>query len=87
MPTVIVPPLARDLTDGGARVTVPGKTVREVVHHLEAAFPGFAERLLDGDDLKPTIVAIVDGSYSEVGLLKEVGEDSEITFVTAMAGG
>ncbi len=87
MALVIVPALARDLTGGEARVRVPGRTVREVVNNLASLYPAMGARLLEGADLKPSIAAIVDGAYSESGLLQAVHEDSEVSFVIAIAGG
>ncbi len=87
MPVVWIPSLMRDLTGGQARVTVPGRTVRQVIESLEAAYPGARARLCEGDALEPTIAVAVDGEISSLGLLQPVGEQSEVHFVPAVSGG
>jgi molybdopterin synthase sulfur carrier subunit len=47
--TVRVPTTLRPLTGGLSEVEVEGATVGEVIQALEAAHPGFADRMLDGD--------------------------------------
>ena len=47
--TVRVPTTLRTLTGGASEVSVEGATVGEVFKSLEAAHPGFAERLLDDE--------------------------------------
>ena len=47
--TVRVPTTLRTLTGGASEVTLEGATVGEVLTALEAAHPGFKDRLLDGD--------------------------------------
>lgn len=48
--TVRVPPTLRTLTAGASEVLVDGSTVAEVLDQLEAAHPGFKERLIDDSD-------------------------------------
>ena len=87
MAQVWIPPLMRDLTGGRGRVSVPGETVGEVVAALDASFPGIEARLCEGGRLKPGIAANVDGRAARMGLLAAVGEESEVQFLPAMAGG
>ena len=87
MPTVWIPALMRDLTQGRRTVAVEGATVREVIRSLEAAYPGLGERLCDGDDLNPYIEIAVDGAIAPLGLLSPVGENSEIHILPAVSGG
>ena len=47
--TVRVPPVFRTLTSGESQISVEGDTVGGVLDALEAAHPGFKEKLLDGD--------------------------------------
>lgn len=84
---VWIPSLMRDLTGGAARATVPGRTIRQVVDALEAAYPGARGRLCAGDDLDPSVAVAVDGELATLGLLQPVGEESEVHFLPALAGG
>lgn len=87
MPTVFVPPLMQKLTDGKPTVQVQGTSVREVVDNLDQAYPGTKARLVDGFKLKPNISVAVDGEVSPIGILRKVGEDSEVHFLPAIGGG
>ena len=45
--TVRIPTTLRPLSGGSATVSVEGATLSEVIANLDAAHPGFADRLLD----------------------------------------
>jgi molybdopterin synthase sulfur carrier subunit len=77
----------RHLTAGQAQVSVPGETVGQVIEALEAIYPGIKDRLCQGNRLNPAIAVAVDGRITRLGLLETVGEQSEIHFLPAMAGG
>jgi molybdopterin synthase sulfur carrier subunit len=85
--TVWVPSLMRDLTGGADRVDVPGRTVRQVIESLEAAYPGIKDRLVEDDRLKPSIGVAVDGVMTRLGVRQPVGETSEVHFLPAVSGG
>jgi molybdopterin synthase sulfur carrier subunit len=87
MAVVWIPSLLRDLTGGQGQVEVAGKTVREVIEALDDAYPGLKARLCDGDRLDPTISVSVDGKIAPLRLLAPVGEESEVHFLPAVAGG
>jgi molybdopterin synthase sulfur carrier subunit len=87
MATVFIPSLLRDLTAGRDRVDVEGRSVRQIVANLDAAYPGIAARLLEGDALSPRVQVSVDGHVSRLGLLERVGESSEVHFIPAISGG
>jgi sulfur-carrier protein len=87
MAIVIIPLLMRDLTQGQARVEVPGRTVREVIAALDAQYPGAEARLCEGDALAGTLAVVVDGRLRRRGLFHRVTESSEIRFVPAIEGG
>ncbi|MBK9166218.1 MAG: MoaD/ThiS family protein [Bryobacterales bacterium] len=87
MPAVHIPSLLRELTRGQSVVEVDGATVRQVIASLEQAFPGLGDRLLDGGRLRANISVAIDGEIRPLGLLEEVGPDSEIHFVAAIKGG
>src|SRR5438045_492390 len=87
MATVWIPALMRDLTGGETTVTAGGRNVRQVVEEVEGRYAGIKERLYSGDRLKPSIRVSVDGVVSRLGLLQPVGEQSEVHFLPAVAGG
>jgi sulfur-carrier protein len=87
MANVSVPSLMRDLTGGEASVDGSGATVAEVLHDLEARYPGFAQRLLVGDDLDPALIVVVDDHPASLGLSARVRVDSRIRFLPAVGGG
>jgi molybdopterin converting factor small subunit len=87
MATVWVPSLMRDLTGGQERVHAPGRTVGQVIDALAEEYPGFRERLCDGDRLDPAYMVSVDGRIGPLGLRERVREESEISFLPAVGGG
>ena len=86
MATVYIPSLMRDITSQ-AKVQVAGSTVRQIVDNLEQAYPGLKDRLIEDNRLRESISVVVDGEVTPIGLLEKVGEDSEVHFVPAIAGG
>jgi molybdopterin converting factor small subunit len=87
MAVVWIPSLLRDLTAGQGQVNLPGTTVGQLIDALDAAYPGLKARLCEGDHLDPAIVVSVDGRIARLGLLAPVGEQSEVHFLPAVAGG
>lgn len=89
MPSVRVPTVLRRHTDGQARLTAEGATVREVFAALVAAHPGLDGSLIDGDRVPGFInvyVADEDIRYLD-GLDTAVAADAEISIMPAVAGG
>ncbi|MFA9432598.1 MoaD/ThiS family protein [Egicoccus sp. AB-alg2] len=90
MPTVRVPTPLRKLTDGRPEVTVDGADLREVVTNLEAAHPGFGERLLDQDGRLRRFVNVFvrdEDVRFQAGLDTAIDEDDTVSIVPAVAGG
>jgi len=87
MAVVWIPSLMRDLTGGQEQVSAPGKTVGQVIAALDEAYPGTKDRLCEGDRLGPALAVSVDGRIARLGLLAPVGEQSEVHFLPAIAGG
>jgi molybdopterin synthase sulfur carrier subunit len=87
MPLVWIPSLLRDMTHGQETVQVPGRTVREVVAHLDQLYPGIKARLCDEHGLRPGIAVAVDSLHARLGLLQPVADASEVHFLPALAGG
>jgi molybdopterin synthase sulfur carrier subunit len=87
MPIVWIPSLLRGLTGGQDKVTIPGRTVREVVEELERRFPGTKARLCEDDELKPGVAVAINTQVARRGLREVVPENSEVHFVHAVSGG
>jgi molybdopterin converting factor small subunit len=77
----------RDLTRGQEWIDVPGRTVGQVIDALDQAHPGIRERLRQGNRLDPAVQASVDSRIAVRGLSEPVGEESEVLFLPAVAGG
>ena len=88
--TVRVPTTLRTLTAGASEITVDGSTVAEVLDQLEAAHPGFKDRLLDADgSLRRFVnlyVADDDVRFRE-GLDTPVADGETVSIIPAVAGG
>ena len=87
MAAVQIPSLMRDLTAGQAQVTVPGRTLRQVIEALEETYPGIEGRLCEAGRLKPEIMVSVDNRVARLGLAQPVNECSEIRFLPHVSGG
>ncbi|MEE8442801.1 MAG: MoaD/ThiS family protein [Dehalococcoidia bacterium] len=87
MATVYIPSLMRDVTSGQVKVQVPGLTVLQIIENLEQAYPGIKERLVENNRIRSSISVAVDGEITPLGMLEKVGENSEVQFVPAIAGG
>jgi sulfur-carrier protein len=87
MPTVWIPALLRNLTQGQQTVQVPGLTVREVIDALDAKFPGIKARLCQDDQLRPGMAVVIDTQVARGGLSEAVQDTSEVHFIPAIAGG
>ena len=87
MPTIFVPALIRDITEGKASVVVAGSSVREALESLEAEYPGVRDRLCEGDKVRSNISVMVDGHISHLKMREKLREDSEVHFVIAISGG
>lgn len=87
---VRVPTQLRSLAGGASEVAVPGATVGEALKSLDAAHPGFAERLFDDSGalrrFVNVFVADEDIRFLE-GLDTPVPEGSVVSIVPAVAGG
>ncbi len=84
---VFIPSLMQELSNGKERVVVEGNTVRQVIENLEQSYPGFRERLIDQNRVKPNIAVAIDGEITPLGLIGKVSEASEVHFLPAISGG
>ncbi len=88
--TVRVPTTLRTLTGGKSEVALEGATVGEVFKALDAAHPGFADRLLDDDgNLRRFVnVFVADDDVRFLqGLDTPVADGTEVSILPAVAGG
>jgi len=88
--TVRVPTTLRPISGGASQVVVEGSTVGEVLANLEAAHPGFRERLFDEDgSLRRFVnVFVADDDVRFLnGLDTPVPEGETVSIVPAVAGG
>ena len=90
MATIYIPSLMRDLTGGKEIIQIEGADMRQIIANLEAAYPGFKQRLLDdgaAQRIKPNIAVMIDGRNARRILIDKVNENSEIHFLPAISGG
>lgn len=88
--TVRIPSQLRTLTGGAAQVTVQGATVGEVLKALDAAQPGFGDRLFDeaGSLRRFVNVFLADEDVRFLdGLDTPVTDGQTLSIVPAVAGG
>ena len=88
--TVRIPTTMRPISGGASSVQVEGTTLREVLAALDAAHPGFGERLFDGaGELHKFVnifVADDDVRYMK-GLDTPVAAGDTVSIIPAVAGG
>jgi len=88
--TVRIPTQLRSLTSGAGEISVDGSTVGEVLKALDAAHPGFNDRLFDDNrNLRRFVnVFLADEDVRFLGGLETpVGEGQTLSIVPAVAGG
>lgn len=85
-----VPTTLRTLTEGRSEVAVDGPTVADALENLEAAHPGFKERILDdaGELRRFVNVFVSDDDIRFIdGLATPIPEGETVSIVPAVAGG
>ena len=88
--TIRVPGPLRRLTEGKPEVEVHGATVSEALRDLNQRYPGFNDRLYDGDgQLRQFINTYLNNAdiRFEKGLDTPVRENDDLSIVPAVAGG
>jgi molybdopterin synthase sulfur carrier subunit len=88
--TVRIPTTLRPLSGGASTVQVEGTTLAEVLAALNAAHPGFSDRLFDQDGNLHKFVNIFvsddDVRYLD-GLNTKVPSGETVSIIPAVAGG
>ena len=89
MPQIRIPPILRPDVSGSRSVVVEGETVRNALRALLAEYPVLEGRVLVDDTLPAYLNVFVDGNdvRSLNGLDTEVGEETAILLMPAVAGG
>ncbi len=87
MAIVHIPAGIRTLTGGETTANVPGRTLGEIVESLEAAYPGLKSRLVEEERIRRGLATFIDGISASPNLNTRVGDDAEIYFAPAVAGG
>jgi molybdopterin converting factor small subunit len=88
--TVRIPTTLRTLTGGQSEIAVEGGTVGDVLKALDAAHPGFADRLLDdaGGLRRFVNVFVADDDVRFLqGLETPVPDGTTVSIIPAVAGG
>lgn len=88
--TVRIPTTMRPLSGGASTVQVEGATLREVLQALDAAHPGFGDRLFDDSGALRKFVNVFvaddDVRYLD-GLGTPVPDGETVSIIPAVAGG
>lgn len=90
MATIFVPTPMRKVTGGQNKIQVQAATVQDAIVYADAAYPGFRERILDGDgEIKRFINVFVNGVDVRTlqGRATPLQEQDEVAVIPAMAGG
>lgn len=88
--TVRIPTQLRNLSGGASEVQLEGGTVAEILKALDAAHPGFGERLFDdtGELRRFVNVFVADEDIRFLsGTDTEVSDGTVVSIVPAVAGG
>ena len=88
--TVRIPTQLRELSGGAAEVSTEGGTLSAVLANLEAAHPGFRERLFDdsGELRRFVNVFVADEDIRFLdGVNTDVADGATVSIVPAVAGG
>lgn len=88
--TIFVPTPLRKLTGGAAKIETSAATIQEAIDIADASYPGFRDRVLDGDgEVKRFINVFVNGVDVRKlqGRSTPVRDGDEVAVIPAMAGG
>jgi molybdopterin converting factor small subunit len=87
--TIWIPTPYRALVGGIETVQVAGSTVRQITRNLDTDYPGFWERLVDDetDRIRAGVSVVINGVVVGTALHEPVGENDEVHYLPAIAGG
>ena len=86
---VKIPTVLRGAAGGKASLAGRGRTVGEVVDHLDSQCAGFRERVCDEDGIRKAVSIFLNGEDVRflAGLDTPVKDGDEMSIVPALAGG
>lgn len=86
---VRIPTILRSFTGGEKAVTAEGTSLQAVITHLDAAYPGIGDRLLDDSGLRRFVNVYLNDEDVRFldGLATPVADNDSITILPAVAGG
>ena len=90
MPTVKIPPILRQHTDGASEVSADGATVGDVLRELAGKHPAIEGQLFGADgDLNRYVNVYLNDEDVRVldGLATPVADSDTVVILPAMAGG
>lgn len=87
MSLVIIPATLRDLCAGSHQLEVPGASIGELLRELDTRCPGFYDRVVDGNRLRPELAFALNGEVVPLALHDAVTPGTEIAIVPALGGG
>ena len=88
--TIFVPTPLRKVTGGQAKIETAAQTLQEAIEGADSTYPGFRERVLDGNgEIKRFINVFVNGIDVRKlqGRATPVKDGDEVAVIPAMAGG
>ena len=87
MPTVVIPVSLRSFSAGRDRVSVAGRTLRQVFDQLDSECPGIKSQLIADDDIRPGLAIAVDNELTSEGLVQVIEDEAEVQILPAIGGG
>jgi len=84
---VLVPSPLHSYTSGASRVEAMGSTLREVLDHLDARYPGFRFRIIDEQDrVRPHIRLFVNARLAP-SIDRPLDASDQVQIICALSGG
>ena len=86
---VKIPTVLREAAGGKESLATRGRTVGEVLDHLDSQCAGFRERLCDEEGIRKAVSIFLNGEDVRflAGLATPVKDGDELSIVPALAGG
>ena len=87
MAVVFIPSPMQNIVDGRDKLSVEGSNVRQIIDNIDESYPGFKDRLVENNRIRPNIAVAIDGEITPLGLIQKVPNESEVHFLPAISGG
>ncbi len=87
MATVWIPSLLRPLCDNQSKLDVPAETLEALLRGLDAACPGFYDRVVENGRLRPELAVAIDGEAHSYPLHERLRPQADIAIVPSIGGG